>query len=374
MNKLARWLPALAVPVVIVGAAIAVPAIASAEAPLPSKSPQQVLALIAKSESAAYAGTVQQASDLGLPDLSALENQQGQGGGSGDDILDLLTASHTAKVYTNGGTKQRVQLLDTLAERDVVRNGNSVWVYDSSAKQATHVTLSGADSGTKTRAPETTPAQLAARLVAQLKPTTSFDVGRSDRVAGRATYRLTLTPTVAGTLVHRATVAVDAKTGVPLDVAVYANGQSKPAVSVAFSAISYGKPHASVFEFTPPKGTDVTTRDVAPKKPMTATPGPVVPRLPATAKPTVTGSGWTAIAELPAGSLDPSKLTAAGSTAGTGSGALPGGADSAAVLGLLQSVPGGRGVQTSLVSVLLTDDGRVLAGAVPLTALESAAR
>jgi outer membrane lipoprotein-sorting protein len=355
MNKLTRWLPALIAPVVIVGAAIAVPALASAESPLPAKTPQQVLELIAQSEGAAYSGTVEQASDLGLPDLTALQNQAGATGAAGG-LVELLTASHTAKVYTDGGSKQRLQVLDRLAERDVVRSGNSVWLYDSSEKQATHVTKSGADAGSESPAPDVTPAQLAARLVAQLEPSTSFDVATNDRVAGRATYRLTLTPKTAGTLVHDATVAVDASTGVPLEVSVYAQGQAKPAVTVAFSSISYGAPPASVFAFTPPQGTDVREEG-----------SPALPKdRPQVAQPTVTGTGWAAIAALPAGTVDLSQLT---------SGPVEvGGQDASALLGLLQAVPGGRGLQTALVSVLLTDDGRVLAGAVPLSALEAAAR
>jgi len=357
MNKLTRWLPALVAPVVIVGAAIAIPALASADSPLPSKSPQQVLGLVAKSQHAAYSGTVIQTSELGLPDLTALRNQGGAAGASGDGLVDLLTASHTAKVYTDGDSKQRVQVLDSLAERDVVRSGNSVWLYDSSDKQATHLTLSGEDGGAKTPAPDVTPAQIAADLVKQLEPTTSFDVTTNDRVAGRATYRLTLTPKTDGTLVHDATVAVDASTGVPLEVSVYAKGQAKPAVTVAFSSISYGAPSAELFAFTPPKGVEVHDG---------AAPTRSGERLQAQPKPTVTGSGWAAIAELPAGTLDLAQLTS-----GT---AQSGDPDASELLGLLQAVPGGRGAQTALVSLLITDDGRALAGAVPLSALEAAAR
>lgn len=366
MNKLTRWLPALVAPVVIVGAAVAVPAIASAESPLPSTSPQHVLELISQSATSAYSGTVKQASDLGLPDLSALESQAGPAGASGGGLVDLLTSSHTAKVYTDGGTRQRVQVLDTLAERDLVRDGNSVWLYDSGQKQATHLAFAGAgDAGAKTAAPELTPAQLAASLVTQLQPSTDFAVSADDRVAGRQTYRLTLTPKTAGTLVQDATIAVDASTGVPLEVSVYAKGQAKPAVTVAFSAISYGKPAADVFSFTPPQGTRVETQSVAPQN-GGASPQHLGQQLPVEKRPTVIGSGWNAIVELPAGSADLAQLS---------SGATPaGGTDAGALLGLLQAVPGGRGAQTALVSVLITADGRVLAGAVPLTALESAAR
>jgi outer membrane lipoprotein-sorting protein len=368
MNKLTRWLPALVAPVVIVGGAIAVPAVASAASQLPSKSPQQVLQLIAKSDTAAFSGTVKQASDLGLPDLTALQNGAGVAGASGNDLVDLLTGSHTAKVYTDGHAKQRVQLLETLAERDAIRNGDSIWLYDSQQKQATHLTLSGkggADAGKKDDATEVTPAQVAAKLVDELRPSTDFAVSTDDKVAGRAVYRLTLEPKAAGTLVKDATVAVDAQTGVPLEVSVYAKGQSKPAATVAFSSIDYGVPAASVFDFTPPKGTKVENEQLGGdhRRPQST------PQLPADKRPTVIGDGWDAIAELPAGSVDLAQLSGAAAHAGGA-----GGGDASSLLGLLQPVAGGRGVQTSLVSVLITDDGRVLAGAVPLSALETAAQ
>jgi hypothetical protein len=40
---------------------------------------------------------------------------------------------------------------------------------------------------------------------------------------------------------------------------------------------------------------------------------------------------------------------------------------------LTTAAAGGRVLHTALVNVLLTDDGRVLAGAVPVSTLESAA-
>lgn len=376
MNKLARWVPALAAPVVIVAAAVTIPAVASAQGPLPTKTAAQVLALVAKSDTVAYSGTVQQSSDLGLPDLSALEQQSGAAGASGDSLVDLLTASHTAKVYTDGGTKQRLQVLDSLAERDVVRDGNSVWFYDSAQKQAAHVTLSSASAaagaGSRESAPAVTPAQAATQLVQQLTPSTDFAVASNERIARRSTYRLTLTPKTTTTLVDNVAIAVDAKTGVPLEVSVYATGQKKPAATIEFSSIHYGTPAASDFAFTPPAGTKVETQTLGGAKHPGATHA-----LPDGAGPTVVGSGWDAIAELPSGGLDLTQLEnggSDGSSSAGGNATTSGGTDASTLLGLLQPVTGGRGLQTSLVSVLITNDGRVLAGAVPLSALENAAR
>ena len=82
------------------------------------------------------------------------------------------------------------------------------------------------------------------------------------------------------------------------------------------------------------------------------------------AAPVVFGEGWSAVVELPDTSeageqsvfsgLDPEQL--------------------AMLESVTTAVEGGRVVQTALVSVLITDDGRVLAGAVPASRLVEAAQ
>jgi outer membrane lipoprotein-sorting protein len=367
MSKTAmRWLPAAVLPVVVIGAAIAVPAFAEAPPSLPEKSPEQVLAMIADSADATYSGTVEQSSDFGLPDISALT----QGGGSESDsagmstALELLTGTHTARVYIGGDEQSRVQVMDTLAERDVVRNGNDVWFYDSDAKEATHVTLGDfdhtGDSGEDSTDVPSTPAEVADKLLDGLDSSTTVTVSETARVAGRAAYTLTLTPKSDTTLVDSVALSVDSETGLPLAVEVKAADQDAPAFSVAFSDISFAAPDAALFEFTPPDTATVTEKDITPSD------------LP---EPTVVGEGWDTVVILPA---DLVADKAPGSEPGTdGSDADAPGAgapDADAILGQLTTqVDEGRAFQTSLVSVLFATDGRILVGAVPLEQLQAAA-
>jgi hypothetical protein len=74
-----------------------------------------------------------------------------------------------------------------------------------------------------------------------------------------------------------------------------------------------------------------------------------------TGMPLVTGSGWDAVAELPAGAL-PSEVL-----------------NSPLFADLTRNVDGGRLLDTALVNVLFTDDGRVLAGSVPAERLRAVA-
>ncbi|MCU1407744.1 MAG: hypothetical protein JWQ43_4047, partial [Glaciihabitans sp.] len=185
-KSIKRWLPAAALPVVIAVAAVAVPAVADASPRLPDKTADEVLALVSASGDTAYSGTIEQSSDLGLPELPSVG---GASSGSSDSVstaMELLTGAHTARVYVDGADASRVQVMDTLAERDVVRNGSDVWFYSSEANEATHVTLADkTDEATAVPDATQTPAELAKQLLASIDPSTTVVVGDTARVAGR---------------------------------------------------------------------------------------------------------------------------------------------------------------------------------------------
>ncbi len=351
-----KWMPAVVVPVLIASVAVAVPLSANAAVNLPAKTPAQVLALAAGAKVTAFSGTVTQTSNLGLPALPTTGADASAG-----SALELLTGSHTARVYLDGMTKQRVQVLDSMAERDLVRNGGDVWLYDSQKKTAVHTSITGdtADSP-QTRSPQAegsipTPDGLAAKFLSSVDSSTIVSLGEDLRVAGRTAYDLVLTPKAAETLIGSVSIAVDSETGLPLSVDITARGQKAPAVSVGFSKLALGSPDASLFRFTPPAGTKVT--ESAPKAGAAreATPHPDA------TGPTVSGTGWDAILAIPAGTSG-----AAGKNMST--------LTASPLFGKLTTpVTGGRLFQTSLVTVFLADDGRVFAGSVPVAKLQAAA-
>ncbi|GLK16027.1 LolA family protein [Herbiconiux flava] len=360
-----RWAVAIAAPavvaVVVAGGVLAT----SASADLPEKTPQQVLELAAQADVQTFSGTVEQSSDLGLPDLSGFGGSAGGSGGSGgssddsgtaadqglspESALELLTGSHAARVYADGSDRLRVQVLDQLAERDVVKNGDDVWLYDSSDDSAVHTTLpSRSDDTQSTPGTVPTPADIAQRFLAAVDPSTDVSLGADTSVAGRDAYDLVLTPRTDATLVGSVSIAVDSETGMPLQVEVLARGESSPAFEVGFSELSLDTPSADLFDFTAPEGTTVTEKALPTK-------GDVPDASAAHPEPVVTGEGWGSVVELPIGT-DTAELTS-----------------SPMFSQLTTKVDGGSLLQTTLVSVLLTDDGRVFAGAVPAEALQSAA-
>lgn len=346
-HRLLRWLPAVVAPVLVAGV-VTVPLVAAAAPPdLPSRTPQQVLELAAKADSVAgFSGTIRQTSDLGLPSIPST------GAGSDTDTasaLDLLSGTHTARVEVAGGSRSRIAVLDSSAERDVVRNGRSVWLWSSKTNSATHVVASGKHAEAPDARSLPTPAEAAKELLAKVDGTSTVSVDTAQRVAGRDAYTLVVTPRTTATTIGAVRIAVDAATGLPLDVQVLARGADSPAFETGFTSIDYTVPAASRFVFTPPSDAKVTTKRLTPHEPKERGAADAAKR------PTVTGSGWATVVTVPAADV-PSDLAA-----------------DATVRRLTTSADGGRVLHTSLVNVLLTDDGRVLAGAVPVSRLVSAA-
>jgi outer membrane lipoprotein-sorting protein len=352
-RTISRWVPAAVAVAVVATGAIAIPMAANAESAVAPKSASQLVAMIANSKVDAFSGTVKTVSNLGLPSLPSTSG--GSSAGSTADIssvLSLLSASQTARVFVDGATKARVQIMSTLAEQDVIRNGSDVWQYDSKKNAVTHATL-----GTTTRKTPTTthtPAEIAKALLAKLDPTTTTSVGQTSQVANRSTYTLVLTPKATDTLVRSVNISVDTATGLPLAVEVDARGQKDAAFGVEFDSINLSTPAASTFKFTPPKGAKVTEEKAPARTPKADASAAPTDR----AKPTVTGTGWDAVVATPT------------ATASASTGTLT---ESKVFTELTTAVTGGRLFHTALVNVLITDDGRVIAGSVPVARLQAVA-
>ncbi|TCL83986.1 MULTISPECIES: hypothetical protein [unclassified Rathayibacter] len=357
-----RWVPAAAVPLVVVAAAVTLPLSASAAGDLPEKSAADLLTFVAESDTTAFSGDVQQTSALGLPDLSAL-GSTGSGAQGSDDasatsaLMELATGSHQARVFVDAEHGARLQVLDRLAERDVVATkADGVWIYDSAENSATHLLPPTGDTAAPpTEAPAgeiPTPSSIAEQLLASIDPTTTIAVGSDVRVAGRDAYELVLTPRDSSTLVGSVTVSIDGETGLPLGVAVTPVGGTAPAFSVAYTSIDVSAPDAAMFSFTPPVGAEVTEKAAPTHEQDPAADATDVPTAPeGDSGVTTTGTGWGSIVELPAGDAESLAQLNAVTTA----------------------VDGGRVLSSALFTVLFAEDGRVLAGAVPVDALTAAA-
>jgi outer membrane lipoprotein-sorting protein len=406
MSPRTRW----AVPGVVavaVAAAVGVPALASADsAGLPDVTAEELLTRVAQAEPTPVQGTVVYTARLGLPELPVSEM-------TGADPLNLLGGSSTLRVWSDGSDRSRVSLLGATSEYSVVRDGAEAWTYSSTDDAVTHIAIDPADHARydalaeELRAGATppagadlpTPEQAAAQVLALAEQDSDVTVDRPTTVAGRDAYQLVVSPADDGTLVSRVVVAVDAETAAPLRVQVWSTqDDAAPALELGFTDVAFTAPDDSVLAFSAPAGS--TTEEVV--VPLPEVDPAAVPADPEHAVlpegVAVTGEGWSTVVTL-------SDVDVAGLVGGdTGSLATVPGAervlgsdeaqdliqefvpsdengkvtrpelDTTALYGqLTTAVPEGRLLSSTLLSVLVTDDGRVLVGAVPGDTLRAAA-
>jgi outer membrane lipoprotein-sorting protein len=385
--------------------AVSVITVAQASPELPARSAAQLLAAVARPASLPpLTGTVVETAALGVPQLP--------GTGNPTSITSLLAGSHTIKIWYSDPAHIRLAIPDSMSETDVIRNGSTLWLWQSQSNTVTRKQLPAKISKEAQQAAASqvplTPQQAAQQVLKEVGPSTSVSVNPAVTVAGQAAYELVLTPKSSSSLIGKVTLALDgAHSDVPLRVQVFARGAAAPAFQVGYTSVAFVKPAAANFTFTPPPGAKVTTslagtalgqggpvvvrvgkaqmrvRAVKVKS------GPVQEvRLPlvkgqvkqvTAAKPTVLGTDWLSVAVLPAGAL--SGIPGAGSAASIAGQAAQGaagdpvasgpgqdGAILGALLGSATPVHGawgsGRLLRTSLVSILETSSGQVLVGAV----------
>lgn len=359
-------MPVVTAGVVLAGFQLMSPASAATHPDLPPRTAAQLLAGVQTSTTQALSATMEQTADLGLPSLP----------GSTDNASlswqSLVTGSHTARVWVDGPDKQRVALLGTLSESDIVHNGRDVWTYTSSRNEVAHTVLraDGSDhSPTPTPGPAAeTPMSVAKQILKAIDPSTTVRVDSTQVVAGHDAYTLTLAPRDDRSTITKVTIALDSRRLVPLQVAVFGSG-STPAFQIGFTGdLSFTAPKSSVFDFHVPAGATISTNPLAgsddqagPAHRRAEAPSPSAapdtgrPDAPATEAPKIIGSGWTAVAYFAHG--------------------LPAGAAG----GLLDQATspvgstGDRMLRTSLVNVLFTNDGRAFVGAVTPSMLEQTA-
>ncbi|MDT3398681.1 DUF2092 domain-containing protein [Streptomyces sp. B1866] len=370
-----------AVPLAVAGVAAAtiglVPALADSSSDddpdLPAVSAEELIAKVAGSDAEELSGTVRITTDLGLPALPIGGSFTGGARDGGDasaaapesKLAELAAGTHTLRVAADGAARQRVSIIEDAAEYSLIHNGDDVWAYDSATNSVYHATADDKAGGRGHRGGpkdfqglgDATPRELARKVLAAVNGSTAVKVDGSTKVAGRDAYQLLIQPRQAGSTVGSVRIAVDADTGVPLKFTLQPRGGGKAAVDAAFTSVDFKAPKAGVFSFTPPKGAEVTEADRAKARAGGGRAADLLSGL------NVVGDGWASVAEL---HISDTPLS--------GKDAL---AARQFLDGLGRKVKGefgtGTVLSTRLINVLLTDDGRILVGAVDRNTLVKAA-
>jgi outer membrane lipoprotein-sorting protein len=370
-----RWLVPAAATVVVLGGGAAVGQFAAvAEPSLPERSAAQLLVDLQTARLDGLSGTVVQTADLGLPEIPAIAGQLSGG------LTSLVAGSNTLRVWYNGPDQARVALLSTLGETDLIRNGRDVWVWHSRGNTGTHYRMSESESAAAVPPADlasqlpTTPQEAARLALEAVQPSTEVTTGRNARVAGRDAYELILAPRDKASLVGQVRLAIDATEHLPLRVEIFAKDADEPSFEVAFKQISFERPDGERFRFNPPPGAKIEehvgepgadgahARELAADKARAEAARKAAEKAgkrpidePADGGSAVIGEGWTTVFVTRVG--DAADAPAKGEAE-----------DGLALLDRLPKVNGawgsGRLLAGNLFSALLTDDGRLLVGAV----------
>lgn len=254
-GSLRRWSLALAALALVVGVPRAVAAVPAHPTTTPLDT---LLARVRSSDGVAFSGYAESVGRLPLPDF-----------GPFDEISDLLGDRSRLRVWWQSPTRHRVDILTAGGERDAYAGTSGSLAWDSGQRRL-RVVRGGVGTIRVPAGEDLLPTTLGRRLLDGARREEVRLTG-SERVAGRATTTVRVTPQDPRTLVRRIDLAVDPATGLVLRVAVTARGQDRPTVDTRQYDLDLAAPPADVLDFrTPPDAavervTAVDVNDLADK-------------------------------------------------------------------------------------------------------------
>ena len=212
----------------------------------------EVLARVRASQDVAFSGQVETEGHLGLPHEDELSS-----------VGHLLGGRTELRVWWADPDTWRTATVRPTGETDLFHRaradgrGESLrWVYESKRvttypDPAVRLPLAG----------DLLPHVLARHVLQDARPEEVTRL-RDERVAGRTALGLRLTPADPESSVAAVDVHVDAATGLPLAVALHGRDSRVPALTAAFTDVSFGRPPADTLRFEPPADAEVHTDEV----------------------------------------------------------------------------------------------------------------
>jgi outer membrane lipoprotein-sorting protein len=165
-----------------------------------------------------------------------------------------LMSSATGRLWVNanGG---RLELQSDAGDAQIVWSKTKVTVYDATSNTAYTADLPQDTSTTKTG---TVPSvDEIAKFLTELGRHWTVSGADPSNTGGQESYTVEVSPTHDGGLLGSAQLAFDALRGVPLKVAIYAQGSSSPVLALEATNVSYGDVPSSDVQVSPPAGAKV---------------------------------------------------------------------------------------------------------------------
>jgi hypothetical protein len=175
----------------------------------------------------------------------------------------ILNGTPTGRLWVSNDNRVRLELQGDNGDAQVVLNNGSFSIYDPMSNTVYKGTLpaqgsSGEQSSGQKSATGTIPgvSQIQTDLN-QLLQHANVAGPLPRNVAGQPAYRVVISPKHDGGLLGQIQLAWDAARGVPLDVAIYAQGNGTPVLELKMTSIHYGPVANSDLSVQAPAGAKV---------------------------------------------------------------------------------------------------------------------
>lgn len=170
----------------------------------------------------------------------------------------LLSGAHGRLWVTNDG-RGRLELQSAAGDAQIVWNADQVTVYDASSDTVYKFSLPTSASSTTGATDTGTPPALSeiTTFLTDLSQHATVSDAQPDNVGNQPAYTVSISPKHDGGLLGSAQLAFDAARGIPLRIAIYAQGSSTPALALEASNVTYGSVSSSDVDVSPPAGAKV---------------------------------------------------------------------------------------------------------------------
>jgi outer membrane lipoprotein-sorting protein len=166
-----------------------------------------------------------------------------------------LMSGASGRLWLNDGGG-RLELQSDAGDVQITWNDTKATVYDASSNTAYTFDLPAQKqaTGSTDQAPSVTDIT---NFLTELSKHWTVSSAEATNVAGEEAYNVKVSPSHDGGLLGSAQLAWDALNGVPLRVAIYAQGASTPALALEATDISFGAVSDSDVQVSPPAGVKV---------------------------------------------------------------------------------------------------------------------
>lgn len=179
-------------------------------------------------------------------------------------VGSALMSGASGRLWLTNDGRGRLELQSTAGDVQVVWTPDRVTVYDASSNSAYRAEVAAGKAGQPDKKAAAPSVAEIGDFLSRLGKHVNLSGAEPTNVAGRPAYTVKVSPKQSGGLLGSVRLAWDAARGVPLRVAIYARGGSKPVLALEATDIRYGSVPVRAVAVSPPAGAknvDLGSRD-----------------------------------------------------------------------------------------------------------------